>query len=333
MWNSWSISGIAFNSVIVVLVVFVLVQKIHENSFHQLPPDNNTSTLYSISDRSEHSTTSSVQPVALCLSVRQQHADIVEWVLWHKYIGVDKIYIFDENSTPPMHDILQPYIDIGLVEYYNYLAKGAKTSAPGQMYVYNTCLQLFQGRHNWIGLIDTDEYIYPYDIYDNIIDINIALAPYLQYGGVGLNWKICGSNGHITRPYNGTFSIIKSYTACAPDYVMDNGHVKIIANTLYTYEAGPSPHETKTHPGYPNVDTIGRILTNHRSDPYNVTSIVLYHYATQSYADYLNKVQRGNGFHDPKPISWYDYVQQASTERNDRLARQAVIAEQKIQPL
>jgi hypothetical protein len=37
--------------------------------------------------------------VALCLTVKDHHWDIVEWLDWHLAIGVDKIYVFDMGSA------------------------------------------------------------------------------------------------------------------------------------------------------------------------------------------------------------------------------------------
>ena len=60
------------------------------------------------------------QSIAICLSVQDQPLDIVEFIEWHKYIGVNKIYVFDQGSQPPMQSVIQQYIDIQYVEYYNY---------------------------------------------------------------------------------------------------------------------------------------------------------------------------------------------------------------------
>lgn len=38
----------------------------------------------------------------MCLAVKDQHADIREWLEHHQRLGVGKFYIFDNNSSRPM---------------------------------------------------------------------------------------------------------------------------------------------------------------------------------------------------------------------------------------
>ena len=56
--------------------------------------------------------------MALCLAVKDQHNDILEWLEWHRALGVDRIYVFD-SSEKPLKATVAPYIDTGLVEYHH----------------------------------------------------------------------------------------------------------------------------------------------------------------------------------------------------------------------
>ena len=40
--------------------------------------------------------------LAMCLAVKDQHADIREWLEHHQRLGVGKFYIYDNNSSRPM---------------------------------------------------------------------------------------------------------------------------------------------------------------------------------------------------------------------------------------
>jgi hypothetical protein len=42
--------------------------------------------------------------VALCLAVKDQAADIAEWVEWHQLLGVRRMYVFDMGTEPCAHD-------------------------------------------------------------------------------------------------------------------------------------------------------------------------------------------------------------------------------------
>lgn len=47
---------------------------------------------------------------AMCIAVKDQHADIREWILHHARIGAGKFYIFDNNSTTPMLDVMKDLV-------------------------------------------------------------------------------------------------------------------------------------------------------------------------------------------------------------------------------
>ena len=55
--------------------------------------------------------------VAMCLVVKDQPRDVVEWVQHHQQLGVGKFYIFDHNSSVPLITELYPQVDTGLVRY------------------------------------------------------------------------------------------------------------------------------------------------------------------------------------------------------------------------
>ena len=56
--------------------------------------------------------------VAFCAVVRNEHGNMAEWVQYHNWIGVDKFYIFDHRSSPPLATELAPFMSSGLVEYH-----------------------------------------------------------------------------------------------------------------------------------------------------------------------------------------------------------------------
>lgn len=37
--------------------------------------------------------------VALCVIVKNQAADLQEWLQYHRFIGISRVYLYDNNST------------------------------------------------------------------------------------------------------------------------------------------------------------------------------------------------------------------------------------------
>lgn len=83
-----------------------------------------------------------------------EHHSVREWVLYHHMIGVNKFYIWDDTSTPPMYEVLEDLIRGGLVDYLYVPHGGMQYEREGttvQDAKYNTCLYRFGSRHTWMG--------------------------------------------------------------------------------------------------------------------------------------------------------------------------------------
>ena len=50
------------------------------------------------------------------LPLQDQPADIRAWVDYHYALGIPRVYLFDNNSTPPLSSALQDHIDDGIVQ-------------------------------------------------------------------------------------------------------------------------------------------------------------------------------------------------------------------------
>ncbi len=77
--------------------------------------------------------------LAICAIVKNE-PDIVEWIEYHKRMGVEKFYIYDNNSAPPVINLISNYAKEGLVEYKFQANKKYPTS---QIFAYNDCFQSY----------------------------------------------------------------------------------------------------------------------------------------------------------------------------------------------
>ena len=111
-----------------------------------------------------------------------------------------------------------------------------------QAEVYHNCLQNYRHLHQFMGYLDSDEYIVINHkrIGENInnpwhdlwvekkgnLNVPDILSHFTAYGGLTLNWMFFGSSGHIQKPPGG---IMKNYNMCRRYNL-----VKTIANMDYT---------------------------------------------------------------------------------------------------
>lgn len=55
--------------------------------------------------------------VAICVRTKDFGRFLPEWVAFHYAIGVDEISIYDDDSVDNTVEVLQPFIDAGMVLY------------------------------------------------------------------------------------------------------------------------------------------------------------------------------------------------------------------------
>ena len=92
--------------------------------------------------------------VAVCAIGRLENRYAREWVEHYKRLGVDKIFIYDNNRVEDCEifaDVLQSYIDNGLVEISPW--DGLQKQA------YEDCYNRHNQDYEWIGFFDFDELV------------------------------------------------------------------------------------------------------------------------------------------------------------------------------
>ena len=130
--------------------------------------------------------------VSICLIFKNEAPYLKEWIEYHRLIGVDHFYLYNNNSEDNFRDILEPYIANNIVTLVDFPQQYAQLAA------YNDCYRKAKDESKWIGFIDTDEYI-------NLIDSNSIkdfLHKYSSYPAVYFNWRMFGTSGHLEENHN-----------------------------------------------------------------------------------------------------------------------------------
>lgn len=125
--------------------------------------------------------------VAVCAIGRLENRYAVEWVEHYNSLGVDKIFIYDNNHVDDgelFADVLQPYIEAGFVEvvYFEGLQKDA----------YEKCYRDHSDEYEWVGFFDFDELV----CIEDGRDIHDFLNDY-EADVVSLNWMTMTDNGLV----------------------------------------------------------------------------------------------------------------------------------------
>lgn len=254
--------------------------------------------------------------VALCLAVKNQHRELPEWLEYYKRMGVSQIYAMEDQQTePPLDDVLQPHVKSGLVTHVKVpLPAAAQADLLNttcreyfinhkQLHAYAYCLRDFGARHQWMGFIDPDEYLALTDGTPSLPDL---LKDYEAFGGVGFNWRMFGSSGHLTRQNN----TLLSYTKCNLQDNLENTHMKVFANMAYVARMG-GPHDAAYAPGYYTVTPNRRRVDGPTSTTPDFTRAALNHYILRSKEEFQEKMKRGSAMSKPKTWEYWNVAEAA----------------------
>ena len=219
--------------------------------------------------------------VAICAIGRLENRYAVEWVEHYNHLGVDKIFIYDNNRVEDgelFQDVLQPYIEAGFVEitYFDGLQRDA----------YEKCYRDHSGEYDWIGFFDFDELV-------DFANVRMTIPVWIdQYNAdvVCLNWQVMTDNGlthYDPRPMKERFT-----QGTGEDFGI-NHHVKSFVRGGLEGVTFCDPH-IPTTPELVCVNVLGELIEQKAVQPKVIHSVArLLHFNTKTAEEWLEKVSRG----------------------------------------
>lgn len=210
-----------------------------------------------------------------CVIAKDEDETLIPWLLYNFSIGFEHVLIYDNGSSQPIRDLVREFIAAGLVTVIDFPPMPAQ-----QLSAYFHCLTEFRKAAHWIAFIDVDEYIVP----KKYSDLPTLLDQYEEFSGLAINWRLFGSNGHISRPSAAPFL---AYTR----YLKDDTHVKSIVRPSHVTRP-LSPHHFAFAPGRYCVNE-DRIPVCAAHSYCATESVQINHYYYQSQQDFEKKIARG----------------------------------------
>lgn len=232
--------------------------------------------------------TSSKKDIGLALvAIAKNEANYIrEWVVYHKIIGVDRIYLYDNESNDGMVDLIKPFIDEGFVVVTKIFGQKQQLNAN------NDAIKRFGKHCKYMAFIDLDEMIMPLDTSKSLVEIIdniIAFNP--NAGGVAVNWCMYGSSHHDIKPIGFVCENFLwrakipggSGTEC----------IKTIAipECIKKYK---QPHYPIYKNGLFNINTQGSIVPEWKSRIENYYLLKINHYFTKSKQEWIVRHSGGH---------------------------------------
>lgn len=129
--------------------------------------------------------------VAIAAIFKNEAPYFKEWIEYHKMIGVEHFWVYDNLSTDNPKEVLQPYIDEGLVEFIDWPVPSRNAFMGYQCMAYQHAIKNTVGRVKWLALIDVDEFLLP------LQDKNLKEClnnRFKDAGAIYVNWKMFGTS-------------------------------------------------------------------------------------------------------------------------------------------
>ena len=227
---------------------------------------------------------------------------IKEWIEYHKLIGVERFYFYDNESNDATKEVLKPYIEDGTVVYHYVKGKCM------QMPVYEDAITRYKNNTHWMAYIDLDEFIVPVEKYS----LKDFLKDYEKYPGIVINWTLFDSNGLKNHPEDKL--VIEAYTRTSKNLIRGN-HVKSIINPKLTANV-QNPHAfIYKHFKFAVTENYKEVYRWPFCyvESYIGSKIRINHYYSKSLEDYEKKVNRGFADQTTKREAVYAWVNFSET--------------------
>lgn len=243
--------------------------------------------------RLSHDNTVPKYYLAICAIAKNEGPYFKEWIEWHRKMGVEKFYIYDNESTDCTKEVLSPYIASGLVDYRYW--PGQKQQLPA----YDNCFDEHRTESRWIAVIDLDEFIVP--IKDKTIPEFLHRME--KFSSVEINWLVYGSGGAKKRESGGVMERFRKHSL--PEHKL-NTHVKSIVDPRRVCTM-VGCHEAARISGRA-ADSHGEPLKKGFRDRKPQQDVIrINHYAIKSYEEFLAKRARGRArINTLRDFSYFD---------------------------
>lgn len=162
--------------------------------------------------------------------IKNEARYIKEWIDFYQLQGANHIYVFDNESTDNVKDLLIDYIKSGIVTYIYYPGKRVQLNA------YNDALYQYINKNTkWVGFFDADEYLFS----PKNVQVTQVLKEYENIPAIGVNWRVFGPSHHTKRPDG---KVVENYLETFTDFNNElNCRIKTIVQLKYA-RCFISPH-------------------------------------------------------------------------------------------
>jgi hypothetical protein len=239
--------------------------------------------------------------LAACLMFRNEADSLAEWIEFHRLVGVERFFLYDNESDDHCREVLAPYERDGIVVLHHW--PGTVTSntenVSHQLRAYEHCISTHGAEARWIAMIDADEFLFS----PTGRPVPEVLTAYERWPGVAVNTPPFGTSGHVERPAG---LVLENFTArlisdapCGVKCIVDPAAVARPGIHMFQFRQGAAVDEN----GYP-------VFWN-RTAAQSVERLRINHYFARSEADLRARHARRSAERGVPPLPSSEEIQRA----------------------
>ncbi len=205
----------------------------------------------------------------VCAMFQNEAKYLMEWIEFHVLTGAQKFYLYNNRSTDKYSEVLQPYLNSGIVQLFDWPYTNENLKA--QIAAFNNTLRIAQDEARWVAFLDLDEFLFPVKEYLT----RSFLKDYEDYAQVSVNWVLFGTSDiqEISFP---NLMIETLRRSCSKG----NKHVKnIVQPSKVTHFI--NPHWAEVKPGFLQVNSDKKAFWGPFSPYIALDKIRINHYWTR----------------------------------------------------
>jgi hypothetical protein len=150
--------------------------------------------------------------LSVCAIYRDEAPYLAEWVEFHKLVGVERFFLFNNLSSDEHREVLAPYVEDGTVVVEDW--PGKRPDFPAQAICNFHCIEQHRHETRWLAFIDLDEFLFSptgRPVPELLVEFEYAAALWVTRLGFG-------SSGHRAKPPG---PVIENYTRRSDDPVVN----------------------------------------------------------------------------------------------------------------
>jgi hypothetical protein len=200
---------------------------------------------------------------------RNEAPYLKEWIEFHRLVGVERFFLYNNHSTDDHMDVLRPYIEAGMVVWEDF------PGFPPQLACYQHCVETHRDDARWLAFIDIDEFLFS----PGGQPLPEVLRDYEEHPAVSVNCVVFGTSGHQTPPPG---LVIENYTRRLGLDRPRTRTVKVIVDPRRAVKIGNSAHYFTYQDKAKAVNELGERVRGETADSVSIQRLRINHYFTRS---------------------------------------------------